>query len=424
MKENIVKIQGFAIAVIAFVVGLAMMSGDSTLTTPMIRNILPIPNYLSFLCILLCLVADNKTFKVSSLLIVLFLFYWILQTFHTYYKYSPPILQFSIVLLFLFSCICTKSLQYGYKVYKVFLVLMTIGGIVAYLSYIFSIGLPYSIEPYYSRDGLTGWSYINYKFAYIVLDFRGLRLCGLFNEPGLFGTILALVLIADKLNYKKIDNIVLFIGGILSFSLAFFLLIFIAILLILLQRVIKPKYIVYCILTIIVIAIALPVLVEKNEMVAYLVDRMNFEDGVLAGDNRTNDVFDWYFQQMFSDGKFLFGYGHGFNSFTEAGGLSYKKVVIEYGIIGVTILWGLLLAEALKRNKHNKMGLMFIICFFASIYQRPSVLSLNYFLILFGGIAYIHSLTEKDVNNDSVVMKKKHEKINYSKVIFDKLIGQ
>ena len=396
--EKTVKVEGIAIAIVSFVVGLAMMSGDSTLASPGVGRLLSIPNYLSFLCIIICFAISPKTFKPVPSLICLVVIYWGLQTFHTYSSYSQSLIKFSTILMLVFCCLCDKSLLYGFKTYKVLLVIMALLGIIAYVSYLFSLGLPYSIEPYYSRDGTTGWTYVNYRWAYIVQDFSGLRLCGLFNEPGLFGTIIALVLIADNINLKKIENIILLISGFLSFSLAFVILLVIALLIMILHDFKNIKYLIIVSLSLFIIV---PVLMEKFEIVAHLLERIRFENGSLTGDNRTNDYFDFLYQQMFSDGKALFGYGHGFNEIKQSGGLSYKKVVIEYGFLGVAVMWGLLLKEAVKKSvNNNRRCWMFIVCFFASIYQRPSVLSLNYFLILFGGLAYIMWTIEND--NDQI----------------------
>ena len=54
--------------------------------------------------------------------------------------------------------------------------------------------------------------------------------------------------------------------------------------------------------------------------------------------------------------------------------------------------------QALKECRWNRACIIFVICFFASIYQRPNVIDVNYFLILFGGLAYIKyaDCTDKD----------------------------
>ena len=96
---------------------------------------------------------------------------------------------------------------------------MSILGIIASFSFIFKLGLPYEIVPYYFGDEY----YINYYFAYLYWGgSEGVvfRLCGLFNEPGYFGTVSAILLINEKLHLKRISNLLLFIAGFFTFSAA------------------------------------------------------------------------------------------------------------------------------------------------------------------------------------------------------------
>lgn len=47
------------------------------------------------------------------------------------------------------------------------------------------------------------------------------RLCGIYDEPGMIGTVSAFLLAANRFRIKSPVNIILFVGGLLSFSLAF-----------------------------------------------------------------------------------------------------------------------------------------------------------------------------------------------------------
>jgi len=74
------------------------------------------------------------------------------------------------------------------------------------------------------------YSYIHYPLAVQLYHNYGwdslslYRLCGIYNEAGLVGTLCALFLVADKYRIKnRGENTVLLVGGTLSFSLAFYL---------------------------------------------------------------------------------------------------------------------------------------------------------------------------------------------------------
>ena len=95
------------------------------------------------------------------------------------------------------------------------------------------------------RPGVTGWAQINGRDElessvnyyidnlgtyrdYYVTSFvhigSFIRACGFFNEPGFYGTIIALFLVIDGINLKKLDNVIILIAGVLTFSAAFYIL--------------------------------------------------------------------------------------------------------------------------------------------------------------------------------------------------------
>ena len=63
---------------------------------------------------------------------------------------------------------------------------------------------------------LPGSVILNYT-----LDYPLFRLCGMFDEPGIVGTISALLLAADRVDLSKPTNLLLLLAGIMSLSLAF-----------------------------------------------------------------------------------------------------------------------------------------------------------------------------------------------------------
>ena len=46
-------------------------------------------------------------------------------------------------------------------------------------------------------------------------------MCGIFNEPGWLGTTIGLMLCYEEFEFKKISNWILLIAGLLTYSLAF-----------------------------------------------------------------------------------------------------------------------------------------------------------------------------------------------------------
>ena len=386
-KDLISKMQGWAIAVPSIITSLAMMHGDSTLVSPAVQSLIRIPNYIAAIFLLLLILNEKKSFKVFVPLFVCVLVSWVIMTFHLFEKEKLSISPLILILLLIFSSLKDQALLYAFKLFRWYLVLTSFYGILSYLSYSLGLGLPYEEVAYYGKGGTTGWFYLNYYLSYSVLSLDGLRLCGLFNEPGYFGTIIALYLISDNVDFRKVSNVILFVAGCLTFSLAYFSLLIIYALIAVLK---KPKYIIAFFLLAIVVISILPYLEKRSDMVGILLERFSFENGGLAGDNRTTLSFDMYFKRMLSNGDFLIGYGTGFLKFIDSGSLSYKCVILEHGFIGVIIMWGTLLWASIKKSGKDRFAKIFVTIFFVSIYQRPNVIALYYLLLLFGGIIYIH----------------------------------
>jgi hypothetical protein len=85
-----------------------------------------------------------------------------------------------------------------------------------------------------------------------------------------------------------------------------------------------------------------------------------------------------------------FGKGYGFVVSSKLGNnSSYKIKLLDYGIVGCMLIWGTLLLSVLKNNFRNKEIMLYIIVFFASIYQRPNIMTLPYLVLLTGGIECI-----------------------------------
>jgi hypothetical protein len=392
------KIAGWSLAIIAITRSLAVMHGDSTLGSPAISMMLNIINYACLLCLVPCVITGfSKINHQSSIILALCItLFFIVSTLNSYKGDA----EFNIVLFAIMICFCFTNNQSRFKafqIYRLFLVITALLGIIAFISYILSLNIPYRIVPFYDREF---GNYIDYKFAYVATEFLSVRLCGLFNEPGYFGTILALVLIADNINLKKTSNIIMFVAGILTFSLAFFILVIFTFLI---KGIRTRKMAIFLVLISAVLLIALPVLIEKVPDVENLVTRFTFEDGEWVGNNRSSNVVDITFEKMYKDGSnSLFGYGSGYTKYLdETGTSSYKGFIIDFGFVGAFIFWGLLFTAAylqIRRSYNKKTLYLFVICFFMSIYQRPNVFTVNYLLVLFGGLLFLDSSFNKVIN--------------------------
>ena len=385
-KENfIVKIDDLIVLFtlgLAILVGLALNHGDSTLTNGTIRWIIAL---IADACLALLGLLIFFFKRQCAPLLIVPIIYWLFINLDTYSKAT-----WSVVLLFeltLFCCLSKELQERVYSAYRKYIVVMAAVGVVCYLAFVLGVPLPHKTVAYYSQWQPDA-SYVTYGVSYLYSTSAGiLRLCGLFNEPGYFGTIIALILCADRFAIKRKGNIILLIAGTLTFSAAFFAIVFVYLMLVAYKR---PKIMAAMIALGIFYLFILPNITIHNTEIAYLISRFTFSDGKFLGDNRSKAALEVAFSEVLSGPEILFGHGGGYvSSLDIAGGVSsYKTYIVDYGVMGFIIIYLPLLWSAIKRAKENLYAVFFLVCFVLSIYQRPNIFTLPYLVVLFGGIEH------------------------------------
>lgn len=412
-------VPSFLFAIIAVLLVSALSHDDTTLGVDWItRNtITHITRALTlFLIVSLLPLLKFKKARLSSVLAAFSVLIMYALDFISKYNYasiSPLVVILCVVFAFSPRDVQRRSFEiFG----KIWLIVCTVG-IICLISYALNSPIPYREVPYYGAG--VNRIYVDYGVSILYKSGFSLRLCGICNEPGYFGTFCALLLCIDCMRLKKKSNIIIFIAGLLSFSLGFIMLVVIYWSVRVLISAYKEKNlrkkvwkyislvaVLVCYLTVI------PNIKTGNLAIDNTIERMTITANGLSGDNRTTAEFDKIYDSTpFAD--LLVGKGRGFirdNNITSVS--SYKVYILEYGLLGSFAIWGLLLIAVLYRNIKNVDILIFVIVFFASIYQRPNVMSLPYFVLLFGGIEYIkytqHCLKKEkvmtlvDKNNDAV----------------------
>ena len=292
----------------------------------------------------------------------------------------------------LLSCIALMNDSDKLNVFLLFrwlVVAVSIISLVLYIFVLFNVSvIPYKQVLFYEED--APFVYRVFIGSIGILDYgMQLRNCGLFNEPGLYGTVLALLLCADGINLRKPSNIVLLLTGLTTLSVAFVinLLAYLAI-----SSYKKIRMLIPLVVVVVIFITVLPRLDIEDEGLLRLLTRLRVEEGGLVGDDRTSDALSSLFSQFMRSDNCLFGLGSDYFE-THPGYMSssYKLWVIEYGIIGCLLMWGTLIVASLKFAKKNDYAIIYIIIFFINVYQRPQIYSLMYFVLLFGGILYIRN---------------------------------
>lgn len=251
---------------------------------------------------------------------------------------------------------------------------------------IFEISIPYRIIPPLNeiKDGV----YRQYPFLVI---YQGVvffdRFCGYFDEPGVVGTICAVLLAIRNFNLTNWISISIFIAGVLSTSMFFF---GISIMFLIYKVPLRYK------LAIIGLVGVLVFVLYNNEIIYHLVFRRFSltDDGTLAGINREGGSFAEWYEQFRHSEHYLWGLGRGFGALHNPGGASFRQLIVDYGLIFfITYILSFSL-YSLKRIGFNNNWVVYMMLLLGIIFQRPFILNIPYVMLLLFPIYMLSS--EKD----------------------------
>lgn len=248
---------------------------------------------------------------------------------------------------------------------------------------LFSLG---RIEPEIIPNQLkvdAGEGYIKYPFM-VVLDYMlalpVYRFMGPFDEPGVLGTISALLLSADKLNLNKKSNKIIFFSGLISLSLAFYVLISLYFILAMVLKLNRRN-----ILFIILAVLSFFILSMNDTFQQLILSRMSS-----SGDNRSStSLTDAFYFWVQNDNIHIFLFG--IRDYIFDGSSSWMTIPIHTGAIGVLSLCLIYVLAWLrysnffdKVRSHNVF--IFLLVFISSIYQRPDIAKAIFMFIFIYGV--------------------------------------
>ena len=361
-------------------------------------NYSPIYAFLSLniarLCIpvgLLFLLQKRKVERRDLILVILPLSYWLMQVAHTYGGYQGGgELTFitSVIFVLLPSKVKKKIFQLVYQ----FVQINNILSIILWIDFFLFNRAGFQKVLFYFQNGYETAYY--YKFGIFAIYTYGdhtYRLCGIFNEPGVLGTVCALLFICTFSKTKWWEKLLLLTAGALTISFAFALLILGFAAVYICQK--KPSNIVYIIGAFLMVFLVLPNIDFHNGAINELMSRFAITKSGLAGNNRTTDLFDAEYAKFRNTIHYWFGMGGGAS--LASGVLSYKShFIVPFGIIGTGWLLGSWLFATMEYSEKNRTCLTYALFFFISLYQRPyAILSIWGYIFLFGGIEWIKDPT-------------------------------
>lgn len=318
--------------------------------------------------------------------IIFFSFYlgiYIISIFHGFLPVNVGWLTLIYGVSFLF---CDDEIQYRvYRLFIKFLSILLFISLIEFLLYNF-IGVSY-IDATIQRGDRTYHHLLFNVFEYNEMALMP-RFQSILDEPGMVGTYSALILccIWGKSGYL-FEKIVLFMSGVLSFSLAFYIIILIVVLF---STGIKIKY---CLLAIIIL-IAIYIIL-KDFIDALVLSRFYREDVF----SRTAYRFDLAFENAWKNGRLWFGNGalsHKLVTEIGDGNAGIKVWIYQYGIIGLLFIVALYTSIFIKKFKKyaklNITGLTFLLVFWLSFYQRSDI-EFPYYIVMFFAFPVFYNKT-------------------------------
>ena len=331
--------------------------------------------------------------------------------------FSAGWLIYIVSAMFILSSEDIKS--YSYKLlYNIFVITLIIP-IIIYIIIHIGITVPFmKIEAFEDLKTNYGTYYKIYPLASqwandYIGSYYDLRLCGIYNEPGVVGTYTALLLCIEEYKLKgNWKNKILFIGGILSFSLAFY---FLTIAFFIGKLIHLKRKNIFIFIIIIISYIVFININISNPDIANIQSRLKITSIGLEGDNRTNVQYNKIINEFLENKNItslLFGNGdmamNTIQTEKSIDGSSYKELIYNFGFLGFMsqILWLILFIFIIRNNnKHidKKFLIILLFVYLLNLYQRPSMFALQYLIIFVGGIYY---KIEKNICNDKIYNKK------------------
>lgn len=223
------------------------------------------------------------------------------------------------------------------------------------------------------KGGLPGsTTYLNHFFFITVDGLEAMRFYSWYDEPGVLGTLASFVLWANRYNMHDFKVFVIMLGSIFTFSMAFFVLSFVGIIMQYCMS-IKKLVVVGCVF--VIVGIGVYSLLEDNlafqQSVVYRIE--NPEDTDV--ESRANDDTNKYWKNINkSFDKQLLGLGNG----TIAIAASYKNFIICYGYLGLTLI---LIAYIALAGKINKYAIQTLFLLVLSFMQRPNLFTAYNFIL-------------------------------------------
>lgn len=257
--------------------------------------------------------------------------------------------------------------------------------------------LPFGVwETNHSGKAEAGLFYHNYIIMVVLSNqifspFTGeiIRFGSVFDEPGVVGTISLLILSVRKFDLSNKENKIIFFGGLLSFSFAFYLgaMIYLALL--------RPKFFLkFVFVSVVLLALIYDELSRHYFFNAYILDKFT---GIASLDpnvnNRAGDCWGEHFKKFLYSANVILGNGPGAHTLSGCNLSHVSSLMYNYGLVGVFLISVFYISLVNFKKGIVLIKLyqyaIFLFIFLLMIYQRPAVLSPHMIIIFIAANHYI-----------------------------------
>jgi len=241
------------------------------------------------------------------------------------------------------------------------------------------LGLPLPSTPmlYGSWKGDDGATQLdNYYFFIVESEALIKRFYGVFDEPGVIGTLAAFLLCGLRFNFNLKRTWIIVVGGLVSWSLAF---VVISILGFILFRKRDNLYFFICFLLALgggaafLISNLSPSDDSASLLLLYRI--VNFSEYGVS--SRTDESLNIFFNQYIGSLNFLFGEGTNFfnirpDLLSGQGAILY---LVEFGLLGIVSLLMIYISIMRSNSESRLQDYSLLVVFFISFLQRPHLMT-------------------------------------------------
>lgn len=273
-----------------------------------------------------------------------------------------------------------------------------------YILYLF--GVDYILAPFLERGEDSEQFYAQGIFNLYRLNVLVPRFQGLFKEPGHLGVCAGLLIFAWR-KLTLFQRIVWMTSGILSLSLAFYILAFVA----LLYNISKYSFMksLMGLSSVIIVSI---IIYNSTKDIANEMIFGRIEEYIEEGDNRSTSDFNNDLASMFDSSSWIYGYGSEkfFSSGYAWGNAGIKVDIYKYGCVGVGILlmMGFILSSLIHvETKKDRLVciLLFLMCYYSGDIKFGLYFWLILYFILDRHINFLNRNRYEDSSNYSLCNK-------------------